>query len=167
MKRSGGHKSRRMSQLFLREGVRIERVSTSGELEASLALLPNGVRFGIACDLGEHGHALRLDATTQCVYHLYWDRDDVVILTCGPTTTLLEATILLSSIKTLNGPLDPETAVRLYRRATSRGPEFPVEPRRHPRGTVPGPWIVERFRSVPRALQRLYRYLRRVALAAP
>jgi hypothetical protein len=156
-----------MSQLFLREGVRIERVSTSGELEASLALLPNGVRFGIACDLEEHGHALRLDATTQCVYHLCWDKDDVVILTCGPTTTLLEATILLSSIKTLTGPLDHETVGRLYRRATSRGAEFRVEPRRHPRGTTPGPWFVKRFRSVPRALQRLYRYLRRVALAAP
>ena len=156
-----------MSQLFLREGVRIERVSTSGELQASLALLPNGVRFGIACDLEVHGHALRLDATSQCVYHLYWDKDDVVILTCGPTTTLLEATILLSSIKTLNGPLDHETVVRLYRRATSCGAEFPIEPRRHPRGTTPDPWIVKRFRSVPRVLQRLYRYLRRVALAAP
>jgi hypothetical protein len=167
MKRSGGHNFRRMSQLFLREGVRIERVSTSGELEASLKLLPNGVRFGIACDLEEHGHALRLDATTQCVYHLHWDKDDVVILTCGPTSTLLEATILLSSIKTLTGPLDHETAVRLYRRATSRGAELRVEPRRHPRGTTPGPWIVKGFRSMPRALQRLCRYLRRVALAAP
>jgi hypothetical protein len=94
------------------------------------------------------------------VYHLCWDKDDVVILTCGPTTTLLEATILLSSIKTLTGPLDHETAVRLYRRATSRGGEFRVEPRRHLRGTTAGPWLVKRISSVPRTLHRLYRYLR-------
>ena len=135
-------------------------MSTSCELEASLALLPNGVRFGIARDLEEHGHALRLDATSQCVYHLCWDKDDVVILTCGPTTTLFQATILLSSIKTLTGPVDHETAMRLYRRATSRGAELCVEPTRHARAIIPRPWFVRRLRSVPRALQRLYRYLR-------
>jgi hypothetical protein len=149
-----------MNESFPGEGVRRERVNTSAELEASLARLPNGVRFGIVCDLEERGRALRLHAPSQCVYHLHWEKDDIVILTWGPMTTLLDATILLSSIKSLTQPVDDETAVRLYRAATSRGAELRVEPRRHPPVTSPRPWTVERFRLLQTALQRLYRYVR-------
>jgi hypothetical protein len=149
-----------MNESFPGEGVRRERVNTSAELEASLARLPNGVRFGIVCDLEERGRALRLHAPSQCVYHLHWEKDDIVILTWGPMTTLLEATILLSSIKSLTQPLDDETALRLYRAATSHDTELRVEPKRHTPVSSPRPWTVERFTSLQITLQRLYRSIR-------
>jgi hypothetical protein len=142
-----------MTQRILGEGVRFERVSTPRELESSLDLLPNGVRFGIACELDERGQALRMDGRNQCVHYLHWDGDDIVMLTWGPLSTLFEAAILLSSVKTVSGPIDEETAVQLYRGATSRRAEFLVEPKRHPPVAASDSWS-------QRAVQRLCRYLR-------
>ena len=147
-----------MSPLPLIDGVRFERVGTPRELESSLGALPDGVRFGIACDLDERGQALRLDGRTHHVYYLRWDRDDVVIVTWGPMSTLLEAAILLSSIKSLTEPVDEETAIRLLRAATYRA-ELVVEPKRHPAAT-PAPRRAEALRSAMKSLERFWSYLR-------
>ncbi|HEU4689279.1 MAG TPA: hypothetical protein VFS23_12985 [Vicinamibacterales bacterium] len=148
-----------MNQLSLADGVRFERVGTARELEASLGALPDGVRFGIACDLDERGQALRLDGRTHQVYHLRWDRDDVVIVIWGPMSTLFEAAILLSSIKSLTGPVDQETAVRLYRAATYRA-ELLVEPKRHPTLAPSSSRRAEVLTSALKTLERFWSYLR-------
>lgn len=134
-------------------------MGTPRELETSLGALPDGVRFGIACDLDERGQALRLDGRSHHVYYLRWDRDDVVIVTWGPMSTLFEAAILLSSIKSLTQPLDQETAIRLYRAATYRA-EFVAEPKRHPAVATASTRRAEVLASALEALERFWLYVR-------
>ena len=146
-----------MSQGSPADGVRFERVGTSRDLERILGALSTRLRFDIARDLDERGEALRLDPQTQRVHHLRCDDDEIVIATWGPMSTLFEAAILLSALKTLPGFLDEETAVRLYRQATFRE-EFPAEPRRTPVAT-PKPSPAERLRPLLIAAARLWRAL--------
>jgi hypothetical protein len=145
-----------MSEREVAEGVRLRRVSTPQELEAGFGSLPAGVRYGVACELTERRQALRLDGHDQCVYHFRWDGDDIAILIWGPMSSLFEAAILLSSIKTLAEPLDEEKAVQLYRRATYQDAEVRAEPRRQPVETLPAAWSMEFLGSALRAAQRLF-----------
>jgi hypothetical protein len=132
------------------DGVRFERVGTPQALETCLASLPAGVRYGIVCDLVERGKALRLDGPGQRVFCLASDEDEIIAITWGPTSTLFEATILLSAIKTLNGPIDEDTAVQLYRRATFPA-DLSTEPRK-PSAAAPRHFVT--------ALQRAWERLR-------
>ena len=147
-----------MSQGSPAEGVRFERVGTSRDLERSVGALSTRLRFDIARDLDERGEALRLDPETQRVHHLRCEGDEIVIVTWGPMSTLFEAAILLSALKTLPGFLDEETAVRLYRQATFRE-EFQVAPRRRTQGATPKPSPAERLRPLLMAAARLWRDL--------
>jgi hypothetical protein len=144
-----------MSEREVAEGVRLRRASTPQEFEAGFGSLPAGVRYGVACELTERGQALRLDGHEQCVYHFRWDGDDIVILIWGPMSSLFEAAILLSSIKTLAEPMDEEKAVQLYRRATYQDAEVRAEPRR-PVETLPAAWSMEYLVSALRAAQRFW-----------
>jgi len=142
------------------ECVRFRRVKTPRELEACLASLPAGVRFGIACELDEKGQALRLDACSCSVYHLRWDRDDLVVLAWGPMSSLVEAATLLSKIKTLDGSLDENTAVQLYRMSTCQRVALPAEPARTPPVTPPSLGSRENLKAALPTVQRALRYLR-------
>ena len=169
-----------MSQPALAEDVRYERVSTPRALEAGLRALPEGVRFGITRELNDRGQVFRLDGQSQRVHYLRWDGDDIVIVTWGPMSTLFEAAILLSSIKTLARPIDEKTAVQLCRQATFRA-EFVVEPRKHPQATASKRWSVELFsrsqrtlrgvsvmlRNAPGLVERLLRGRARLPASAP
>ena len=117
-----------MSQGETADGVRFERIATPPDLDRIVGRLPAGLRFDISRDLDERGKSLQLHSQTHRVLHLHCEAGEIVVVTFS-MSTLLEAAILLTAIKTLPGPLDEKTAIRLYRQATFRD-EFPVEPRR-------------------------------------
>jgi hypothetical protein len=121
-----------MSRTPLADGVLFERVSAPDAIDGSLGLLPADLRQKLAGEFNEFGRAARMDGSSQCVYHMHNEGEEMVIVSWGPMSTLLEAAILLSSVKLLVEPLDEETAVQLYRRASFHLVRLVVEPMRHP-----------------------------------
>lgn len=131
-----------MSRVALCDGVLLTLANTPRELAESIDALPDGVRYGVACDLDETGHALRYESSSQHVYCLVRDDDGVRVWCWGPMESCWEAAILLSLIRSLEEPLNDETAISLFHQSTNRRPDLMAPARRPwPRASASS-WVV-------------------------
>ena len=114
--------------------VRLAIANTPGELVEALSPLPHGVKYGVACDLDDDGHAHRYDRSRERAYYLSRHDHGVVVWRWNYIASYAEAGRLLAMVLTLGVPLNGRVASRVFTQATSRRidrPAPPIEARHH------------------------------------
>lgn len=114
-----------MTEAAFNNVIRLVVATTSQELLAVLGYLPHGVRFGVAQQLDEVGEAYRYELHRNCAYYLRRQRQGILVWRWSYIACLLEANRLQALIASLDGPLDADSASRLFERATGRSVNNP------------------------------------------
>ncbi len=109
-----------MRETVFNDVVRLMIATSASELEAVLAFLPHGVRYGIVRDLEEFGEAHRFECLRNCAYFVTRHEQGVQIWRWNYVASQAEFNRLRALVSLSDEPLDGDVAGRIFERATRR-----------------------------------------------
>jgi hypothetical protein len=105
--------------------VRLTIARSLGQLDRVLAGHPPGLRIGVKEELQRTGEAWRYEKARHCAYYLKRRDRNVMIWRWSYVASGHEASRLRALITSLEGPLDPQRANRIFEHATHRSVNNP------------------------------------------